>query len=460
MNTTGRCRMSPSREGRIPRCSCIAFVCVLQLAAQPLLAQSAASNAAALDSSRVAQDAWQRGVKAFRAHDVGAAHRELKRAALAWPVEQGYLWGRVISAAMISDTAEVIAGLRGYAAVGLGRSVLNDSVLRQFREVPAFRAVAATLDSNVAPLARSHRVATMSDSTFWPEGVDFDPKSGNYYLASIRHRTIAELHPDGTVRELWPRGGAGIGALMGVRVDTMRGVLWATMSGIPQMEGYAPADSALAALLRIRISDGFVERRWDIPPATLGHVLGDLAVSASGEVFLTDSREPVLYRLRAGADTLERITSPLFRSLQGMAPSPDGAALYVADYAYGLLRVDLHDGAVVRLGDAPGSTSLGCDGIVLDPSGAIVAVQNGVSPARIMLFTIDDHARRIVRAEVIDRNTPLADEPTIGTLAHGQFVYVANSQWEKYDERGTRKPAVPLTAPLLLGVPLPGAAAP
>jgi sugar lactone lactonase YvrE len=451
--------MSPNRRSRMGRFQGAVLLCVLQLSTQPLWAQSP-GDAAVLDSSRVAHDAWERGVRAFRANDVGVAHRELRHAALAWPVEQGYLWGRVISAAMMSDTAEVIAGLRGYSNIGLGRSVWSDTALRQFHAVPEFRILATRLDSNIAPLVRSHEVATMRDSTFWPEGVDFDPKSGNYYLASVRHRTIAELRPDGTVREMWPRASAGMGALMGIRVDTVRGVLWATMSGIAQMEGYAPADSALGALLRIRISDGSIERRWDIPPSPLGHVLGDLAVSASGDVFLTDSREPVLYRLRVGADTLERITNPLFRSLQGMAPSRDGAALYVADYAYGLLRVDLHDGSVVRLDDAPGSTSLGCDGIVLDPSGAIIAVQNGVSPARIMRFTIDDRARRITRAEVIDRNTLLADEPTIGTLAHGEFVYVANSQWEKYDERGTRKPAARLTGPLLLGVPLGRATSP
>jgi hypothetical protein len=35
------------------------------------------------------------------------------------------------------------------------------------------------------------------------------------------------------------------------------------------------------------------------------------------------------------------------------------------------------------------------------------------------------------------------------------FVYVANSQWDKHDATGRRIPAVPLTAPILLAVPLP-----
>ena len=43
----------------------------------------------------------------------------------------------------------------------------------------------------------------------------------------------------------------------------------------------------------------------------------------------------------------------------------------------------------------------------------------------------------------------------IATLANGMVVYVANSQWDKHADAGHRLPAIPLTAPILLGVPLP-----
>ena len=101
--------------------------------------------------------------------------------------------------------------------------------------------------------------------------MDVDARNGKLYVASIRHRTIAELAPDGRLlRDLLPRHQRGIGAILGVRVDTARGVLWATAAGLPQMMGYAPGDSALHALLRIRLTDGAVERRWDLPAAAAG----------------------------------------------------------------------------------------------------------------------------------------------------------------------------------------------
>ena len=354
---------------------------------------------------------------------------------------------------LTNDTAAVRSALDAYVSLGLARDLHTDARFASLVALPSFRSLVARLDSNRAPMARSHVVAALPDSTFWPEGVDYDPRSHHYYVGSVRHRTVAEVVDGRVRRELWPRATAGIGAVLGVRVDTSRGVLWATLAGVPQMEGYAPRDSNIAAIIRVRIADGTIERRWDLPPSPRGHALGDVVIGPAGDVFVTDSNDPVLYRLRPGGDTLEAIRHPLFRSPQGMAAPPDANVLYVADYSHGLLRVELGTRVVTRLEDAPASTSLGCDGLVWY-KGAIVAVQNGVAPARIMRFALDATGRRIARAELVDRNIVIADEPTIGTIVGDEFVYVANSQWEKYTESGARIPARRLTAPVLLGVRL------
>jgi sugar lactone lactonase YvrE len=364
------------------------------------------------------------------------------------------VWVQAVLAAQARDTSGTLRALEAYAGLGLGRDLRGDSAFAPFIALPAFANVVAAHDANRAPIARSREVARLADSTYWPEGVDYDARTRRYYVASIRHRTIAEINPDGSTRELWPRDGAVVGGMFGVRVDAARGVLWATTSAVPQMANYGPADSSIAALLRVRISDGSIERRWNIPPAPEGHTLGDLAIGPKGDVFVTDSNEPVLYWLRAGVDTLEAIRSPLFRSLQGIAPSPDGRLLYVADYSHGILRVNLATKSVMRVADAPGSTSLGCDGLAWD-RGAIVAVQNGIAPPRIVRFTLSASGDRITEAKVLDRNWEVADEPTIGTIVGNTFVYVANSQWEKYDPNMRRVQTKPLSRPRLLAVPLP-----
>jgi sugar lactone lactonase YvrE len=425
---------------------------VLALPAGSARPQSA-TGIAAVDSASVARNAWSRAGAALRARDIATALREMIRAAAAWPTQPAYLWGRAVVAARANDTTGLIQALGDYAALGFGRDLRADTAITRYLALPGVAEIAAAHRANLVPFVSSRQRAVLTDSTFWPEGMDYDPRTGRFYVASIRHRTIAELTPGKPPRELWPRDRPDLGAVYGVRVDTARGVLWATVSPRPRIQGDAPADSG-AALLRVRIADGLVERRWTLSPSSPGHALGDVAVGPRGDVFMTDSNEPVLYRLRPSRDTLERITSPLFRSLQGMAPTPDGRIVYVADYSHGLLRVDLAGGAVTRLTDAPHSSSLGCDGIAWD-RGAIIAVQNGVFPARVVRFVLDVPGDRIVRADLLDRNSTVADEPTIGAIAGREFVYVANSQWEKFSDDGARKPSLPLTAPVLLAVPLP-----
>jgi len=409
---------------------------------------------AAVDSAAAARVAWARGVSAFRNHDLTTARAEIERAASAWPTQPAYLWGVARIAARQADTVGVLRALRDYARLGLGRDLGADSAIVPFLALGPFTPIRTAHDRNRAPLANSQVRASLPDSSFWPEGVDYDSASGRFYVASVRHRTVAEWAPGGRVRELWPRDRPGLGAMLGVRVDPVRHVLWATTSGLPQMAGYAAADSAIAALLEIDPQNGTILHRWDLPASPQGHTLGDLAVGPRGDVFLTDSNEPVLYRLRKGGTALERVTSPLFHSLQGLAPHPDGRTLYLADYSHGLLRVDLASGAVTRVADQPGSTSLGCDGIVWY-RGAVIAVQNGVSPPRVVRFELDSSGARIARVTVLDRNLPVADEPTIGTMVGSSFVYVANSQWDKHGDDGTQRPGVRLTAPVLLAVPVP-----
>src|SRR5262249_14201014 len=159
-----------------------------------------------------------------------------------------------------------------------GRDLGADSAIARFLALPGFAALQAEHDKNRAPLTRGSVVASFPDSTFWPEGTDYDSTTGRYYLASVRHRTVAAWRPGGAVRELWPRDRHEFGAILGVRADPRRQRIWATTSGLPQMQGYVAADSSIAALLEVNVETGKLERRWDLPPVPGGHVLGDLAI--------------------------------------------------------------------------------------------------------------------------------------------------------------------------------------
>ncbi len=378
----------------------------------------------------------------------------LRRAAHAWPTQPAYWVAVAQVGARMTDTAAVHEAIVRLAMLGAGGQLAADTAVQRVASLPTIAVALGQLARATAPRVAGRVIATIADRTLFAEGIDANPANGALYVASVRHRTILEVRRDGRQRDLHVSARARVGAILGVRVARDGRTLYATTAGLPMMSAYTPADSSIAAIIRVRIADGAVTGRWDIPASGTHHLLGDLAIGDDGTVYATDSDTPVLYRLRPGADTLDQLRHPLFRSLQGIVQVPGQPRLIVADYSHGLLRVDLGTNAVTRIVDADSSTSLGVDGIIWH-NGSIIAVQNGIEPARIVRFVLNDSASRITRLDLLDRQPMVADEPTIGTLWGGGFVYVANSQWEKYDSNGRRKSGTVLRPSQLVLVPLP-----
>ena len=114
--------------------------------------------------------------------------------------------------------------------------------------------------------------------------------------------------------------------------------------------------------------------------------------------------------------------------------------------------------AVTALRSAPGVTLLGIDGLYLR-RGALIAVQNGVAPPRLVRFCLDRAGDAVTRAEVLDRNPSLVDEPTLGTIVGDSAFYVATSQWEKFSAAGHRMARGALRPAMVVGVALESASA-
>lgn len=205
---------------------------------------------------------------------------------------------------------------------------------------------------------------------------------------------------------------------------------------LPQTAGYTPSDRGRSAILRYDLRSGRLTARYEVPADGTPHGIGDLIVSRGGDVYATDSRAPVLYRVPARGDTLERFAeSSLLLSAQGLALTPDERWLYVADYARGILQVDLRERSVSLIAAADSVLTLGIDGLYFH-RGSLIGIQNGVAPHRVARFTLSPAGDRLVRAEVLERAHPRHHEPTLGVLVKGELYYVANGQWDRFGEDG------------------------
>ena len=395
---------------------------------------------------------YQAAVRAYEARDLAGFLEHARKAQQLRPDHGGVNLALASALALTGDTTGALRALGHFAALGYAADLSADSDFVSLRGSAAYAELARRLARNREPVVTSRPAFELADSALLTEGIAHDARERVFYVGSVHQAKILRVTPGGAVAD-FATVGEGRWAPLGLRVDTQRRVLWVAATALPQSRGYLPADSGRSAILRYDIPTGRLTDRYPAG-ADEAHAIGDLVVTRAGDVYATDSRAPVLYRLRVGGDTLEPyVRSPLLLSAQGLALTPDEGTLYVADYARGLLRVDLRRRVVSQVTAAEQVLTLGIDGLYFH-DGSLIAIQNGVTPHRVVRLVLTPRGDRILRAEVLERAHPRHDEPTLGVLVGNTLFYVANSQWERFGGGGAAANADSLRRPVVLRLPL------
>lgn len=417
---------------------------------------ASAGTAQVADSAQAARVHVRAAAASLRGGDSTLALNQLVRAVAAWPEQGAYRLGLANLAARTGRTDVALAALDTLVRQGWGWSDL-DAVATLLLADPVYRVLAQRMRQGTAPLPRSVLLAALPDTMLHPEGVAWDGARQRWLVSSIRQRRVVSVDRGGAVRDFVTAGQDGLDAVFGMAVDSSRGLLWVASSAVPNQEGYTAADSGRAGLFAFDLESGQLRGRVALPAVPGGHWLGDLTIAPDGAVYTSDSRYPAVYRARGLSGTAETLVErdPLFRSLQGLALSEDGRALYLADWSHGLLRVDLATRRVIAVPLTVVGTSLGIDGLLRLDGRRLIGIQNGISPPRVVLLTLDRTGEHIVGLEALDRHLPIATEPTLGVLAGGALVYVANSPWASYSDDGQPLAGAAWPRPALLRLPLP-----
>ena len=67
-------------------------------------------------------------------------------------------------------------------------------------------------------------------------------------------------------------------------------------------------------------------------------------------------------------------------------------------------------------------------------------MQNGVTPTRVLRLRLAPGLDRVAGVDVLARNLPLFDDPTLAAVADGNLYYIANSHWGRDSTtRGTSR---------------------
>ena len=171
------------------------------------------------------------------------------------------------------------------------------------------------------------------------------------------------------------------------------------------------------------------------PTEKSGHVFGDLVLNSKGEVFVSDSKNNVIFKLNEKAGTLNVFfSSEEFWNLQGLAFSSDDRYLFISDYIKGPYRLDTQTRTLIKIKSNIEVSLKGIDGLTYYP-GSLIALQNGTFPLRATRYTLNATFDTITGSTIIDQAHPAMNEPTLGTVHKNVFYYVATSQWGGYDDK-------------------------
>ncbi|HEY7696821.1 MAG TPA: hypothetical protein VIE88_00320, partial [Vicinamibacteria bacterium] len=341
------------------------------------------------------------------------------------PRSVGALYNLACAQALNHDGSEAIATLDRLAARGVAFDLDEDPDLESLRDLPEFQAVVRRMAALEEPLGSAEVAFTLPDKTLISEGVAHDPKSGDFFVSSVRHRKIVRVSKGGASSDFFESGRDGFFSVIALDVDPSRNVLWASSQASPRMEGYRDADGERSFVAELDLASSKLLRKVEPPELSPAAHLSDLAVGPAGDLAVADPYTGRVYLLPAGAESLRVLVDvgPLV-SPQGIAWSPDGKWLFVADYSQGIARVGVQDGAVRLLEVPKDAVVTGIDGLVW-ADGSLVGIQNGVRPHRVARHRLDPSFERVEEVTVLEKGNPHFDEPTLGVRVGSDFYFVA-----------------------------------
>ncbi len=236
-------------------------------------------------------------------------------------------------------------------------------------------------------------------------------------------------------------------------VDATGDYLWVATGRVSQFQGEAREDGVQSSLLRLSLESGELDAEFPLSSGSGRNLIGSLAVSADGTVFAADTMAPMIYRM----DDEEEGLRPYFghqnfTSLRGMALGGDDRLLYIADYELGIFVIDAKGAEQAwKLARPDTLNEGGIDGLFFW-DGHLVAIQNGISPQRVVRLELGSDGLGVVAVAPIAAAHPEFDTPTFGVMDGQHLYFLAGSHWHHVDAEGNPRGALPEVQVLKLDV--------
>jgi sugar lactone lactonase YvrE len=411
-------------------------ICALAL----LLASLGGASPLQAQDANVAIEHYRAGIAAMQKEDWVAWERSMRAAIAAAPEQPVLLRDLARALARQGKNDEAVAWLRRVAPMGVDLGVAGDEHFAALRDRGDFQAVVAEIAAAHTAMGEPEVAMRLDLDDFMPEGIAYDPGDDVFYLGSVRHGRIIRVSTTGQWEKFADPGD--MPGVLGLRVDAQRRTLWALSAVMPGVVGFTDERNGNAAVHCFDLDGGGVTASSiQVSNADGEHNLNDLVVAADGTAYITESVLGAVYTLAPGEQRLvELVGEGEIRGPNGIALSEDGTILYVAQYAWGLVAVDLERRSWTSMPHPADTYPIGIDGLYLH-NGALIAIQNYAGLQQVTRFALGGDGRSIVGARVLARHHPRFDDPTTGAFRGDDFYVIANSQLTRADTDGNVPPA-------------------
>lgn len=346
------------------------------------------------------------------------------------PYHQGILYQLGMAAALTGHKEEALTQLKKAILIDASFKLEGLADFNAIKDTPGFRALLELQKDYLKPIVHSDTAFVLHDRSLHTEGIDYNASQDLFYLGSIHKRKIIKVTRQGVATDFCREEFDGMTSIFGLKADSKRNVLWACSSPIAEMQHFDSASRS--AVFKFNLASGKLLEKFQRPAWDKDGVFGDLVINANGEAFVSDSQTNTIFKVNEKTHQLEPyFTSPDFWNIQGLAFSDHQTYLFIADYVKGVFRLDTKSKILTEIKCDLDVSLKGIDGLNYYQEG-LIAVQNGVSPARVVRYFLNSSQSQITRFETLDRKHPAFNEPTMGVLVGNTYYYIANSQWGGY----------------------------
>jgi hypothetical protein len=275
-------------------------------------------------------------------------------------------------------------------------------------------------------------------------------------VGSTRKGKVIRIDKNGKQTVFISQSAAGLWMVIGIKADSQRRHLWVCSSGGENLIGYTRKDDKEgrpAGIFKFDLDSGKLLQKYVLDAPGETHFFNDLVIDRHGNVYATHMfGEAMIYKISEGTTSIEPFASdPTIQYPNGLALADNGRDLFIA-HANGIAKLNLESKAFNQLTVPAGiniAKRASIDGLYYY-KWSLIGIQS--DSRQVIQLMLNENGTGFKAGKVLERQHPMMNRPTTGVLVQDQLYYIANAQFDNFNDDGSLFPMERMYEPVILKV--------